>query len=224
MTNRPHGINGAAKTEHFSPDLVAQVKKAVEILCAGGIVAFPTDTVYALGADIYNDEAVKKIFYTKNRPLNLPLPLLISEASEVAVLTSQQSAYVSGLMRMYWPGGLTIIFHKAPTFTSLAAVGTNKIGIRVPDHPVARLLIKSFGKPVVGTSANLHGKNTAVTAEEVRKQLGNQVDFIIDADPCPTGTESTIIDTTATPPVIVRKGMIPEKEIMALYYRQEGID
>ena len=120
-------------------------------------------------------------------------------------------------MDKYWPGGLTIVFNRAPAFHSLALADSGKVAIRLPGHPVTLRLIQKLGRPIVGTSANLHNSPAALTAAGVKKQLGDTVDFIIDGGPCPGGTESTIVDITVNPPVILRKGAIPEKEIMDLF-------
>ncbi len=208
-------------TKTISSSLTEQVKQAAAILRDGGIVAYPTDTIYGLGADIYNDTAVKKVFTAKNRPRSMPLPVLIDSVQQLADLVSGQTAFSRALMKRFWPGGLTIIFNKAPKLHSLALIGGDKIGVRIPDHPVARLLIRELGRPIAGTSANLHTGKIALTAGEVRGQLGNQVDYIIDAGLCTGGKESTIVDVTVDPPFIVRQGTIPEGEIMA-EYRDKG--
>ncbi|MCX6005302.1 MAG: L-threonylcarbamoyladenylate synthase, partial [Chloroflexi bacterium] len=135
------------------------------------------------------------------------------------LLVDEISPFAKALMQKFWPGGLTIIFRKSAALESLVLAGSHKIGIRVPDHPVPRILISELGRPIVGTSANLHDRETAVTAREVRGQLGNNVDLIIDAGKCPGGTESTVIDVTSGPPRILRRGIISEKAIMALYVK-----
>lgn len=184
---------------------------------AGGIAAYPTDTVYGLGADVFNDEAVKRIFSAKHRPLNMPLPVLIADASQLRELTGDIPPTAKVLMDKFWPGGLTIVFNRTPTFNSPALADGSKIAVRLPGHPITLLLIQELGRPIVGTSANLHNHPAALTAAEIKEQLGVVVDFIIDGGPCPGGIESTIVDVTVNPPVILRKGAIPEKEIMDLF-------
>ncbi len=209
-------LSKEAGFQNITPALLEQVKKAAAVLRAGGIVAYPTDTVYGLGSDVYNDEAVKKVFLAKSRPLDMPLPVLIADVSQLAGLTGTFPPYARTLMGKYWPGGLTIVFNKAASFTSLALAGSSKIAVRMPGHPVALLLIKELGRPISGTSANLHDHASALTAGEVEKQLGGGVDFIMDGGRCPGGQESTIVDVTVNPPVILRKGAIPEKELTDL--------
>ncbi|MGD0354729.1 MAG: L-threonylcarbamoyladenylate synthase [Dehalococcoidia bacterium] len=198
------------------PALLDQVNQAVAVLRGGGIIAYPTDTVYGLGADIYNDEAVARVFHIKERPLNQPLPVLIADSRQVELLTGDLSRATQLLMKKYWPGGLTIIVNKSSDFNSLVLAGGAKIGIRMPDHDITRAVIRELGRPIVGTSANLHDRPAALTASEVIDQLGNRVDFILNGGRCPGGKESTVIDLTIEPPAILRRGMIAEKEIMAL--------
>jgi len=197
--------------------LLGQVNRAAGILRSGGIAAYPTDTVYGLGADVFNDRAVTKVFTAKKRPPGMPLPVLIAETSQLRELVEVITPTAKILMDKYWPGGLTIVFNRAPAFHSLVLADSGKVAVRLPGHPVTLRLIQELGRPIVGTSANLHNSPAALTAAGVKKQLGDTVDFIIDGGPCPGGTESTIVDITVNPPVILRKGAIPEKEIMDLF-------
>ena len=200
-------------------DILAQVKKCVAVIRAGGIAAYPTDTVYGLGADVNNDGAVTKVFAAKRRPLKLPLPVLIADISQLAELTANISPPATRLMAKFWPGGLTIVFNKAADFNSLALSGGSKIAVRLPGHPLTLRLIKELGRPIVGTSANLHGRQSALTAAEVRAQLGPPVDFILDGGPCPGGIESTVVDVTVNPPAILRQGAVPGKDLADLLNR-----
>jgi len=196
--------------------ILEQVKKCAAILRSGGIAAYPTDTVYGLGADIYNDKAVARVFAVKRRPLNLPLPVLICDQSQLEELTADVPASAGRLITAFWPGALTIVFTKAPSFNSLVTAGSSKVAIRMPGHAITLNLIKEAGCPIVGTSANLHNLPAVLTAIEVRKQLGTSVDFILDGGPCPGGTESTIVDVSKDKIVILRRGAIPEKSISSL--------
>lgn len=192
--------------------LQEQVEKGVKILKAGGIVAFPTDTVYGLGADISNSDAVEAIYEAKKRPRHLPLPLLISEMSQIGAVAGTVSQLTLFLARHFWPGGLTLILPKA---ASLPTCFTDQptIAVRVPDHPIPLALVQGLGKPIIGTSANTSGKISALTADEVKQQLGDRVDFIIDGGKCLNGDESTVVDATGEVPVILRHGIIPQREI-----------
>jgi L-threonylcarbamoyladenylate synthase len=192
-----------------------QVEQAADILREGGVVAYPTDTVYGLGADAYHDEAVRKIYAVKQRPAGLPLPILLADADQLRRI-SMGNPLAERLIERFWPGGLTIVMYKSEDFKSLVLAGGVKIGVRVPAHPVPRALSRLLGRPLVGTSANLHDATVTLTAAEVRDQLGGNIGFIIDAGPCPGGIESTIIDVTLTPPRILRQGIIPASEVMAV--------
>ena len=196
--------------------IVKQVKECAAILTAGGIVAFPTDTVYGMGADVYNAEAVTKVFSAKRRPLNLPLPVLIADMSQLDRLTADIPLPAKALMTRFWPGALTLVFKKSPIFISLVLAGSSKVAVRMPGHAVTLRLIEEAGCPIVGTSANLHNLPALLTASDVRDQFGPEIDFILDGGPCPGGIESTIIDVTADKPVILREGAISEKEILNL--------
>jgi L-threonylcarbamoyladenylate synthase len=209
-------------TKTLSPTLTEQVSKAAAVLGRGGIVAYPTDTVYGLGADIYNDEAVKRVFAAKERPLDLPFPVLIANIEQLDDLAAGQTAFSGALAARFWPGGLTIIFNKAPGLRSLALAGGGKVGVRMPSHPAALQMIRELGRPIVGTSANIHDGAIALTAGDVRRELGNRVDFILDAGRSPGGRESTVVDVTVNPPAILRQGPVSEKDIMAVYIKTTG--
>jgi L-threonylcarbamoyladenylate synthase len=209
-------------TVSISNELAEQVKKAVKVLLSGGTVAYPTDTIYGLGADVFNADAVRKVYAAKSRPAGIPLPVLIDRTAQLERFVARQTAHSKALADRFWPGALTIIFDKAKDFQSPVTAGTSKIGIRMPDNPVVRLLIQELGRPIVGTSANLHGGRTPLTAGDVKRQLGNRIDFVIDAGPCSGGMESTIVDVTLEPPAIVRQGIIPAAEIMSVVNETGG--
>ena len=201
-------------TGNIPTDILAQVKKCAAVMRAGGIAAYPTDTVYGLGADVYNGGAVAKVFAAKRRPLKLPLPVLIADTSQLDELTADIPPPAKLLMGRFWPGGLTIVFNKAPGFSSPVLCGSNKVAVRMPGHAVTLRLIKEVGRPIVGTSANLHGRSSVLTAAEVRDQLGASVDFILDTGPCPGGIESTIVDVTGNKPAVLRTGAISENDLV----------
>jgi len=203
-------------TSNIPAEILEQVKKCAAVMRAGSIAAYPTDTVYGLGADVYNGRAVGKIFAAKRRPLNLPLPVLIADISQLDKLTASIPPPAKILMDKFWPGALTIVFNKAAAFDSPALAGGSKVAVRMPGHAVTLRLITEAGRPIVGTSANLHGLPSTLTAAEVRTQLGSAVDFILDGGPCPSGVESTIVDVTVNPPAILRTGAISEQNILAL--------
>jgi L-threonylcarbamoyladenylate synthase len=186
----------------------ALLKRAVGCLQKGGLVAFPTDTLYGLGAAASHESAVKRLFAAKQRPLDRPLPILIASAEDVDVIAAEVQATARRLMEAFWPGGLTLVLRRHPRFRSLALAGGDTVAVRVPAHPVALGLLRRLGEPITGTSANLSGLPGPRTAEEVRRQLGDRVDLVLDAGPCPGGVESTVVDCTADPPRVLREGAV----------------
>ena len=188
-----------------------QVDKGIQILKQGGVIAFPTDTVYGLGADAFNSNAVKRIYDIKKRPKHLPLPLLIGDIKQLDILAEPLSEIALFLAKRFWPGGLTLVVPKAARLPGY--LGNTNIAVRIPAHPVCLALIQAINNPIIGTSANISGRPSALTAGEVRQQLGNEVDLIIDGGRCPGGGESTVVDVTGGEVVILRQGIIPEDEI-----------
>jgi len=196
--------------------LQREIKKGVQILREGGVIAFPTDTVYGLGADAFNPPAVERVYEIKNRPRSQQFPLLIADVSQLTALAEPISEIAWFLARRFWPGGLTLVLSRKATVPAhLASRFT--IAVRIPNHPVCLALIKGLGNPVTGTSANTSGQPAALTADEVGQQLEGKVDLVIDGGRCPGGRESTIVDMTSEPPTILRHGAIPSHEIDKAY-------
>jgi L-threonylcarbamoyladenylate synthase len=193
-----------------------EFEKGVKILREGGVIAFPTDTVYGLGADAFNSTAVEKIYEIKNRPKHRKLPLLIADVNQLAITAVQISKIALFLTRRFWPGGLTLILFKTDSLPDYLASGPT-IAVRIPNHPVCLSLIQRLGSPLIGTSANISGQPAPLTAQEVGQQLGGKIDFIIDGGKCPGGKESTVVDATREPPIILRQGIIPSEEIDKAY-------
>lgn len=198
-----------------------QIDKGIQILKRGGVIAFPTDTVYGLGTDAFRSKAVERIYEMKKRPTHLPLPLLIGDVEQLAVLAAKPLPEIAlFLARRFWPGGLTLVVPKAAHLPGY--LGDTNMAVRVPAHPICLALIQAINNPLIGTSANISGKPSLVTAGEVRQQLGNEVDLIIDGGRCPGGSESTVVDVTGGGAVILRHGIIPGDEInrVAQEYRE----
>lgn len=192
------------------------IEKAAQILRKGGVVAFPTDTVYGLGADAFNARAVERVFEIKNRPRNLPLPVLIATLEQLNILADPVPEIAWLLIRGFWPGGLTLVLNRKDSVPAFLCPGST-IGIRFPNHPVCLALIRHTGNPLIGTSANISGQPAALTAAEVAQQLGSKLDFILDGGKCPGGRESTVVDVTREPPAILRQGIIPASAIERVY-------
>jgi L-threonylcarbamoyladenylate synthase len=193
-----------------------ETEEAVKILRNGGVIAFPTDTVYGLGADAFNARAVERVYEIKNRPKNQQFPLLIADVKQMTTLAGQIPETAWFLARRFWPGGLTLVLSKKDSLPAYLASGRT-IAVRVPDHPICLAIIEGLGNPITGTSANASGRPAALTAEEVEQQLGGKIDLIVDGSKCPGGKESTIVDTTREPPIILRQGIIPSHDIDKAY-------
>ena len=193
-----------------------EIEKGVRILKNGGVVAFPTDTVYGLGADAFNSWAVERIYEIKNRPKHLQLPLLIADTPQLTAMADPIPEIAWFLARRFWPGGLTLVLPKADSLPTCLSTGPG-IAVRVPNHPICLALIHRLGNPIIGTSANVSGQPAALTADEVRQQLGEKIDFIINGGKCPGGRESTVVDVTRESPLILRQGIIPSYEIDKAY-------
>jgi L-threonylcarbamoyladenylate synthase len=193
-----------------------EIEKGVKILKKGGMIAFPTDTVYGLGADAFNSGAVDRVYETKNRPKHQQLPLLIADTSELTAMADPIPGIAWFLAERFWPGGLTLVLPKADSLPAYLAPESS-IAVRVPNHPICLALIQRLGNPIIGTSANISGEPAALTADEVGQKLGGKIDFIINGGKCPASEESTVVDVTREPPVILRQGIIPAHEIDKAY-------
>ena len=194
-------------------DMQEQIEKGISILNQGGVVAFPTDTVYGLGAKASNQLAVERIYEVKERPRNIALPLLLADVSQISEVAEPVPPIAWLLVRSFLPGALTIVLHKAESVSDIITGGGATVAVRVPAHPVPVALADGLGVPIVGTSANLSGKPSALTADEVYSQFGDKIDLVIDGGRCPGGRESTIVDVTGATPVILREGAISREEL-----------
>jgi len=190
-----------------------QVEQGISILRQGGIVAFPTDTVYGLGACISIHQAVERVYAVKERPRNMALPLLLADTSQITKVANYVPPIAWRLIDNFLPGALTIVLPKSDSVPDIITGGGVTVAIRIPAHPVPVALAKALGTPIVGTSANLSGRPSSLTADEVYSQLGNTIDLVIDGGRCPGGKESTIVDVTGETPVILREGAISREEL-----------
>lgn len=193
-----------------------EIGKGIRILRRGGVIAFPTDTVYGLGADVFNARAVERVYEIKNRPKNQQFPLLIADVEQLTALAEPIPEITWLLARRFWPGGLTLVLSRKGSLPAYLASGPT-IAVRVPNHPVCLALIEGLGNPITGTSANTSGRPAALTADEVSQQLEGEIDLVINGGKCPGGKESTIVDVTREPPTILRPGIIPSNEIEKAY-------
>ncbi len=198
------------------------IQKAASVIKEGGVVAFPTETVYGLGADCFNIAGVLKIFKIKNRPPDNPLIVHICEQDQLFELVSQDIKVAEKVIERFWPGPVTLIFRKSPRVPKEVTGGLETVAVRMPSHPVATLLIKLSGTPIAAPSANLSGRPSPTSAQHVIEDLYGMADVIIDAGETPLGLESTIIDFSRDRAVILRPGpatveelrqVIPELEV-----------
>jgi L-threonylcarbamoyladenylate synthase len=200
-------------TDNYAGKNEMQIKEACKYLRSGGVVAFPTDTVFGLGSDVFNEDAIKKIYAVKNRPETLPLPVLVCDMHQLRRLVTGVTPAEQSLIDCFWPGGLTIIMRKSPAVPYCVTAGDETVAVRMPDHSIPLMIMKEMGVPIIGTSANVSGKPSPLRFEDVESQLGSSVDYIVRSNTCRGGKESTVVDITSGFPIIVRKGIVSEEAI-----------
>jgi L-threonylcarbamoyladenylate synthase len=193
------------------PEAIAE---AAERIRAGGLVGFPTETVYGLGADASNDAAVALIFAAKGRPPEHPLIVHVASAAQVADYASEVPDFAARLLEAFWPGPLTLILPRRAGVAAAAAGGQHSIGLRCPAHPVALALLKACGTGLAGPSANRFGRVSPTTALHVQEELGEDL-LVLDGGPCAVGIESTIVDCTRGQPVLLRPGLLTRAQLEA---------
>jgi L-threonylcarbamoyladenylate synthase len=189
------------------------IKHAVAVLRAGGLVAFPTETVYGLGADASNAAAVRKVFDAKGRPYDHPLIVHVADAVHLANWTREIPPAAHTLAKKFWPGPLTLILKRAPRVPVLVTGGQDTVALRVPSHPVAQALLRAFGRGIAAPSANRFGRVSATTAAHVRHEFGEAVDCVLDGGEADVGIESTIVDLSGGSPALLRPGWVTAIDI-----------
>ena len=192
------------------------IQKAAEILRAGGLVAFPTETVYGLGGNGLDEEACQKIYLAKGRPSDNPLILHISEQEELAQIVREVSPAAKKLMDAFWPGPLTLIFPKTDIVPMRTTGGLDTVAVRFPSHPVARAIIRAAGVPIAAPSANSSGKPSPTRASHVEFDLTGKIDMIVDGGAAEWGLESTIVDVSGEKPMILRPGAVTKEMLEAV--------
>ncbi|HZX01921.1 L-threonylcarbamoyladenylate synthase [Kribbella sp.] len=200
-----------------------EIEKAVEVLRAGGLVAIPTETVYGLAADAEDPQAVGRIFKTKGRPPSHPLIVHIGSAAQLDDWADDVPDTARLLAERFWPGPLTLVLRRGRRVPLEATGGLETVAIRVPDHPVALELLTAFGGAVAAPSANRFGSVSPTTAEHVRLELGDDVDFVLDGGPCGVGVESTIVDVTGPSPTVLRPGGVTREDLEAALGRSLAV-
>ncbi|MDO8682150.1 MAG: L-threonylcarbamoyladenylate synthase [Armatimonadota bacterium] len=200
------------KVDPDNPDPIA-IREAAEAIHGGGLVIFPTETVYGLAANALNPDAVMGVFLAKGRAFGCPLPVQVGDKAKIGEVAVELSEAAIRLAERFMPGPITLIVRRSSIIPDVVTAGGATVGVRIPDDPVALSLLRDANTPIVATSANISGQSEPRDAEEAIRQVGALVDVVLDAGPAKYGVASTVIDTTVTPPRIVRLGAIPMEEI-----------
>jgi L-threonylcarbamoyladenylate synthase len=192
------------------------LQRAVSILRLGQVVAFPTDTVYGVGAHAFLPEAVARLYAVKGRPPGMAIPLLLSDAALMQSVCTVIPPLAWILAERFWPGALSLVLLRAMAVPSLATAGGPTVAVRVPDQPLVRDICRALGAPLAATSANLHGRPAPVTADEAWTAVAGQVPLLLDGGRCPGGRASSLLDLTVTPPVLLREGPVTAEQLAAV--------
>jgi L-threonylcarbamoyladenylate synthase len=195
----------------------SSLQEAGEVVRGGGVIAFPTETFYGLGVNPFNVQAVQRLYDLKGRsPQTSPILVLIRSRHELQALVSEITPTAERLMQACWPGPLTLVFRAAVAVPSVLTAGTGTIGVRLSAYPDVQRMLDVIGGPLTGTSANRAGQPPATTAEEVERVFGGDVDLIVNGGPTPGGLPSTVVDTTVSPPRLIREGCVSQAALRAI--------
>ena len=196
-----------------SPDIL---KQAVGLLRQGELVAFPTDTVYGIGAHAFLEEAVARLYQAKERPADQPVALLLPDAAAMEAVCTNIPPLAWQIAERFWPGGLSLVLARSEAVPDRVTAGGPTVAVRVPDHPLVCALCRELGAPLAASSANCHGQPPPVTADEVEAALAGRVSLILDGGRCQGGVASTILDLTVSPPAILRRGPITAEQLASI--------
>lgn len=191
------------------------IAEAVGHLRRGGVVAFATDTLFGLGADVFSLPALARVFFIKGRPEHMPLPVLVSGWEQVQMVARADSPLARRLAELYWPGPLTLVLRKQNALPGLVTAGGDTVAVRMPRHPVPIALAEGLGRPITGTSANLSGGADILDPQDLKAELGHKVDFLVTLGPPPAGVASTVIDLTTDEPKLLRHGALDFDELLS---------
>jgi L-threonylcarbamoyladenylate synthase len=189
------------------------LQRAAAALAAGGVIAFPTDTVYGVGAHAFLPEAVARLYVVKDRPLTLAIPLLLPDIETLDTVCDPVPPVAWELAERFWPGALSLVLLRTSAVPDIVTAGGPSVAVRVPDHGLIRALCHELGAPLAATSANRHGQPPLVTAAQVMVALGDRLPLVLDGGPAPGGKPSTVLDLTVSPPAIVRRGPITAADL-----------
>lgn len=190
------------------------ITQAISVIEKGGIISFPTQCLYGLGADALNVEAVDRVFDVKDRPFGKPILILIKNVEVLEEIVRDVPPSASRIIEKFWPGGVTIVFEANESLPDRLTAGTGKIGVRLPAHPVAAALVNSFEKPITGTSANLAGRTGCSRISDLDARITEKLDLVLDAGPLEGGVGSTVVDVTGDVPKILREGSVSSTAIL----------
>lgn len=200
------------KVDHQKIDPVI-ISEAAKTLREGGLVAFPTETVYGIAANALDPEAVSKVYFAKRRSRNKPLAVCVAGREDAEALVQGITPQAKRLMDKFWPGPLTLVLKRKPHVPDIVTAGTDLVALRCPEDLIAQAVLRQAKIPLVLTSANLSGAASATTAEQVTSDLGESVDLILDGGPAQLKVASTVLDLTVTPPALLREGAIPRSKL-----------
>lgn len=195
------------KVNPFDPE-ARPIQEAAHILKSGGVIGYPTETVYGLGTDAYNEEALERLYNIKGRDQNKPLSILIGNQEMLEEVTSRIPPVATGLIRGHWPGALTIIFEASKACPPILTGNSGKIGVRISPHAIVKKLLEAFKGPITSTSANLSGMDSLSDPDEVYRVFRGRIDLIMDGGKTEGEGVSTVIDVTVSPPRILREGVV----------------
>jgi L-threonylcarbamoyladenylate synthase len=204
------------RTVRLSTTAPDALQQAVSTLRRGQVIAFPTDTVYGVGAHAFLPEAVARLYTVKGRPAGMAIPLLLPDAAAIRSVCADIPPLAWILAEWFWPGALSLILPRSVAVPSLVTAGGPTVAVRVPDQPLVRDICRALDAPLAATSANLHGRPAPVTADEAWATVAGQIALLLDGGPCPGGRASTLLDLTVTPPVLLREGPVTADQLCAV--------
>ena len=202
-------MDTASKSPNYNDNLRSQLDVAVRVLANGGVISVPTDTLYGLAASVLEETAIERLFKIKGRMTTAALPLLVGDVNDISNYTEDVPDLAWRLAEMFYPGALTMILTKSEIVPDIVTGGAPTVGIRVPDHEIPRAVSRILGAAITGTSANRTGEPGLISAQDVRTQLGEKLDYVVDGGTCDLGIASTVLDLSGSVPFIIREGAIP---------------
>jgi L-threonylcarbamoyladenylate synthase len=203
-------------TQVLPADSQSAIAQAARSLLSGGLVAFPTDTVYGLGAHAFDAVPIERLYAAKERPQDKAIPVLLADSIDLPLVVRQIPPAANRLAEAFWPGALTLVLPRHPALPPVLTAGGDSVAVRVPDHPTVRALIANLSAPLAASSANLSGRPSPVTVEEVLTQLGGRMDLVLDGGACPGGHPSTVLDLTCDPPHLLRAGPVTAEALRTI--------